>query len=211
MQGECRLDIAEQQELIIRQKLPAWGNGCFSTKHTLKDRKRDVKEGTRRYSLPQPLGVLRLRDYLTPKRRSLWVKPQRGVQGEPDRTLKDWADPLSAAGDLDANSPRNSWRRSIRSLTSNDDGSTSSHHDSWSQSGHSNDRFSLGSNGSSSSALTRFSGSTLSTLLTAPSSGTSSWRSSRGSVLQRDKRFSNIKCESLADSLADSVLGSWLY
>lgn len=187
---------------MIRQKSPA--------KHTLKDRKRDAEGDTRRYSLPHPVGVGR-RDYLAPKRRSLWVKPQKGIQGELDRTLNGWADPLSVAGDLNANSPRNSWRRSIRSLTSNDDGSTVSHHDSWSQSGHSHDRFSLGSNGSSSSVLTRFSGSTLSTLLTAPSSGTSGWRSSRGSVLQREKRFSNIKREWLADSLADASFDTWLY
>jgi len=68
-------------------------------------------------------------------------------------------------------------------------GSTASLHDSGSRLGRSrsNDRLSLRSNGSLSSVLTRFSGSTSSTLLTAPSS------SRRSSMLQREKRFSSVK------------------
>lgn len=195
---------------MIRQKQPIWRDIFPSTKHTGKDTKRDVREETQRRSLPQPIKMGR-RDHSAHGHRSSLFRAQKGTQGEPDSTPMGWADPLSAAGDLDASSLRNSWRHSARSVTSNGDGSITSLRDPWSQSGRSSDRFSLRSNGSSSSVLTRFSGSTLSTFLTAPSSGTTSSRSSRGSVLQREKRFSNVKCESHADFLADTSLDSWLY
>lgn len=192
------------------QKPPVWGDIFPSNKYTGRDNKRDGREHSQRYSLPQHVGVGR-RDYLVPRRRSLWFKPQKSTQGEPDPTLRRWIDPLPATGDLDANSPRNSWRHSYQSVTSNGDGSIASLRDPWSQLSRSSDRFSLGSNGSSSSVLTRSSDSTLSTLLTAPASGTISWRSSRGSVFQREKRFSNVKCESLADSLAYTSFDSRPY
>lgn len=183
---------------MIRQKPPVYGNSFSFIKHAGEGRKRDASKKTQRYSLPQSVEVGR-RDPSAPRRRTLWFKPQKWTHSELNPTPKGWPDSVSAAGDLDTNSLRNSWRHSARSVTSNGDGSISSVHDPWSQSGRSSDRFSLGSNESSSSVLTKSSGSTLSTLLTAPSSGTISWRSSRGSVLQREKRFSSVKCESHAN------------
>ena len=190
---------------MIAKKSPVRGDAPSPTKHTGRDRKDGARGGTQRYTLPHPVEVGR-RDRFFPRRRSLWFKPQKSTQDEPDRTIRGWDDPLSAVGDPDANSLRNSWRHSNRSVASSGDGSITGPHDSWPQSGRSSNRLSLRSNGStSSSLLTRFSGSTLSTLLTAPSSGTTSWRSSRGSVLQREKRFSNANCKSHADSLADKT------
>ena len=87
-------------------------------------------------------------------------------------------------------------RHSARSETSNGASSTISLLESRSR--WNSLRFSLSSNVSSlssSSALTRFSGSTVSTSLTALSSGTIRKQPSRGSVLQKEKRFSSVRCE----------------
>jgi hypothetical protein len=163
-----------------------------------------VRNGTRRHSLPLPVETDK-HDHLVPMPLSLWYQPQKSTRDESKSTLGGWYDPLPGIGDLDTNSLEGTSRRqSARSMTSDGDGSTANIHDPRHQSGQwrSSDRFSLGSNVSSSSAFTRFSGSTSSTLHTAPSSN---WRHSRGSVLQREKRFSNLKCKPRASFLTNKL------
>ena len=148
---------------------------------------------TQRHSLPQP-GEVKGHGGSVLRPRSFWFKPQRNTQDEFESIPGGWCDPLPTTGDLDVNTIKgNGWRDSAQSVTSNGTSTTSLHEtrprsDIWGSS----DRF---SNGSSSSVLTRFSGSTASTSLTLPSPGTTSKRSSRGSVLQREKRFSSAKSE----------------
>ena len=151
-----------------------------------------AKNDIQRHSLPHPVEDTK-HGRLVPRPRSFWFGTRKNTPGESESRLGGWADQIPTAVDrLDANPQRNSWRNSARSVTS--DGSTSTLHDSGSQPScsRSSDRFSLRSDGSSLSVLTRFSSSTSSTALTtAPPSR----RSSRGSMLQREKRFSSLKCE----------------
>lgn len=180
-----------------------WSDTFLSAKHTEMDvnGKHNARKDTQRHSIPQS-AVVKKRARLAPRPRSFWF-------GAQDSTQRDWDDPLPTAGGLDAESSRRkSWRHSVQSTTSN--GSTATLHDSRSQSGHSHisDRFSLRSDRSLSSVLTRFSGSTLSTSFTAPSS---SRRSSRGSVLQREKRFSSVRRELYADPFPGVGSDPWPY
>ena len=152
----------------------------------------------RRHSLPQPREMKQYSGS-GPRPQSLWSKPQRSTLEEFELKLKGWTDELPATGDAGENPQGgDSWRHSARSVTSNGGSSTDLYKPRY-RSGNwrSSDRFSLNSNGSSSSSsvFTRYSGSTTSTSLTALSSGTTSKRSSRSSALQREKRFSNVKSE----------------
>lgn len=153
----------------------------------------DVGKDSQRRSLPNSTEVKK-HDRLAPRPQSMFL-PRSSTQGELEPIPRGWADRLP-------NLSGNSWRYSAQSVTSN--GSTATLPDSRSQPGHLrlSDRFSLKSNGSFSSAITRFSGSTSSTLLTAPSS---SKRSSRASILQKDKRFSSVRRELHADYVVDEL------
>jgi hypothetical protein len=171
---------------------------CAISKPEMEMDERDgARKDTQRRSLPQPVEV-KMRDRLAPRPKSFWIGSREKARGESKSTQMGWVGPLQAAGDLGVNSQRSSWRNSTRSVISN--GSTASLRDSGSRldRSRSNDRSSLRSNGSLSSVLTRFSGSTSSTLLTAPSS------SRRSSMLQREKRFSIVKCGSHSDFPADT-------
>jgi len=154
-----------------------------------------VMERTQRHSLPQPVRMKK-RDRSILRSRSFWFTPQQRTRAELESAPGGSSDASQILVDPDVSSLRgDSWRHSAQSVTSNGGGSITgspSRFNSW----RSSDRLSLKSNMSLSSVFTRFSGSTASTSLTVPASGTSSKRSSRGSVLQREKRFSNVKCES---------------
>lgn len=174
------------------EELLRWGDTLFSVKHAGANEKGSKKKGTQRHSMPQP-AMIKKRDRLIPRHQSLWFKPRKTSRGdnESESTPGNQTCLRQEIGDLDGNSSRgNSWRYSARSATSNK--SNSSLQDSRPTPGYSrsSDRFSLTSDESSSSLFTRISTSTLSTFLTAPSS---SRRSSKGSLLQREKRFSSIK------------------
>ena len=148
------------------------------------------------------------RDEPVPRSKSFRFKPQKNTQGEVESTppggrfsgLVPFEEPdVSSLGGDDR-------RHSARSVASNGVGSITSleprsRWNSW--------RFSLSSNVSSlssSSALTRSSGSTTSTSLTALSPSTISKKSSRGSMLQKEKRFSSVRCELDAISYQMQVL-----
>lgn len=181
--------------LITQQDVQGWDGVFSSPKRTRKRGRRGVN--TQRHSLPFPV-VVEKRDEPTPRSKSFRFKPQQDMQGEIESTPpRGLSDALGPFGDSDVSSLRGDDRRhSAPSVTSNGVGSITSLLEPRSR--WSNWRFSLSSNvssSSSSSALTRFSGSTASTSLTAMSSGTLSNRSSRGSVLQKEKRFSSVRCE----------------
>ena len=197
--------MAVRWGLIIRQKLLG-RNDTFPPIERAE--KRGVRNGTQRHSLPQPVER---RSQLVVRPRSFWFRPQQSTQDELESTPTGWSDPLPTSGDPDVGSlGGNSRRHSTWSVTSTGAGSTTSLHDSRSRPGnwHSSDRLSLNSNVSSSSGFTGSSGSTASTFLTTPHSGTISKRSSRSSVLQREKRFSNVKCELDAICCLVQVLNS---
>jgi hypothetical protein len=193
--SSSRMCVAVQQRPTIRLESPAWGD-AFALEGIGKHRKRGMRRGTQRYSLPQ-LGEVGQRDGSVPRPQSLWFKARPTTRGEFE-SIPRWSDALAATEELGVDSLEgNGWRYSAQSMTSNGSGSGASlHHEPRSQSSNwsSSDRFSLSSSASTSSIFTS-SASTTSTSLTALSSGTISKRSSRGSVLQREKRFSNIKGE----------------
>lgn len=151
----------------------------------------------KRHSLPQPREVERLSG-LVSRPQSFWSKPQQSTREEFETALRGWSEALPTIADPDANSiGGNDWRHSAQSATSSGGaGSTSLHEprsrpNTW----YPSDRSSLNSDFSSSSIFTRFSGTTTSTSLTALPSGVVSKRSSQGSVLQREKRFSKFQGE----------------
>ena len=151
----------------------------------------------RRHSLPQPREVERLSG-LVQRPQSFWSKPQQSTREEFETALRGWSEALPTTGDLDVNSVGgNDWRYSARSVTSNGGVGSASLHEPRSRPNtwYPSDRSSLNSDFSSSSIFTRFSGTTTSTALTALPSGTISKRSSQGSVLQREKRFSRFQGE----------------
>ena len=148
--------------------------------------------------MPHPVVAIEKRDEPVPRPKSFWFKPRQGTRDGVGPILPgDLSGRLLLSGDPGASSLRENDRRySARSATSTGAGSVislepRSQASDWRFS----DQLSLNSHMSSSSALTRFSGSTASTAFTALSSGTTSKRSSRSSVLQREKRFSSVKCE----------------
>lgn len=151
-----------------------------------------------RHSLPYPM--VEKRGKSIPRAKSFWFKPRQSKQDEVEPTVqRGLSDALLPFGDPDVNSFKgNGWRYSARSVTSNG----------WRPNWRSSDQLSLSSNVSSSSIFTGFSGSTASTSLTALSSSAISKRSSRGSVSQREKRFSNIKCELYVISYQTQVLNA---
>ena len=138
------------------------------------------------------------RSRLVTRPKSFWSKPQQSTREELEAALRGWSEGVPAVGDLDANSlGGNDWRHSARSVTSNGGSSGTSLHEPRSRASQwfPSNRSSLNSNASSSSIFTRFSGSTTATSLTALPFGTASKRSSQGSALQREKRFSKFTGE----------------
>lgn len=183
---------------MTRQDVQWWDDISLTLKRIAKKRgKHGVRRGTQRHSLPLPV-VMEKRDKFVPRSKSFLFKQQKNTRGEVESTppggrsggLVSFEDPdVSSLGGDDR-------RHSAQSVASSGIGGITgsleprSRWNSW--------RFSLSSNVSSlssSSALTRSSGSTASTSLTALSPGTISKRSSRGSILQKERRFSSVRCE----------------
>jgi len=191
------------------QDVQWWDGVSLTLKRIAKKRgKYDARRGTQRHSLPLPV-VVEKREKFVPRSRSFLFKPQQNTQGEVEFTPPGGrSDGLVLFEDPDVSSLGGDDRRhSAQSVASNGIGSITGSLEPRSR--WNNWRFSLSSNASSlssSSALTRSSDSTASTSLTALSPGTISKRSSRGSILQKERRFSSVRCELDAISCQVQVL-----